>query len=175
MSSLSLIIVIGFVAFQLLVFSFAYTRYKRCPPDKVMVISGKTHTGKPIFIKQGTFFVWPMIQSYAYLDLKPFSFELDLHNILEKIELPWGNKARCTARVSPNESDLENALPLVGFTQKELGDFCADLVKGALQTAASSFGSIDVESKSALNAKITAIASEKLAKVGVELQSVIIL
>ena len=54
-------------------------RYKRCPSDKVLVIYGKTGKNKSggassaMCIHGGASFIWPVFQSYAFLDLTPIS------------------------------------------------------------------------------------------------------
>jgi len=46
---------------------FFAQRYKRCPPDKVMVIYGRTKGGKASrTIHGGAALVWPLIQDYAF-------------------------------------------------------------------------------------------------------------
>ena len=53
-------------------------RYKRCPSDKILVIYGKTGKNKAGGVSSarcihgGAAFIWPVFQSYAFLDLKPF-------------------------------------------------------------------------------------------------------
>ena len=56
-------------------------RYKRCPSDKILVIYGKTGKNKAGGVSSarcihgGAAFIWPVFQSYAFLDLKPISIE----------------------------------------------------------------------------------------------------
>ena len=56
-------------------------RYKRCPSDKILVIYGKTGKNKSggassaKCIHGGASFIWPVFQSYEFLDLKPISIE----------------------------------------------------------------------------------------------------
>ena len=62
-------------------FVFVYimaTRYKLCPADKLLVVYGVNSTNKSSqIIHGGGRIVWPLTQSYAYLDLKPITLELD--------------------------------------------------------------------------------------------------
>jgi flotillin len=57
-------------------------RYKRCPSDRILVIYGKvgkkdseSRTAK--CIHGGAAFIWPVIQDYEFLDLTPFSIEIN--------------------------------------------------------------------------------------------------
>ena len=65
-------------------------RYKRCPSDKILVIYGKTGKNKAGGVSSarcihgGAAFIWPVFQSYAFLDLKPISIECNLTNALSK-------------------------------------------------------------------------------------------
>ena len=51
------------------------SRYKRCPSDKILVVYGRTGGATAKCIHGGGSFIWPVIQDYAYLDLKPISIE----------------------------------------------------------------------------------------------------
>ena len=64
-----LILVAAFVGLIFLMGLFLISRYKRCPSDRILVISGKTGQGSSKCIAGGATFVWPVIQEYEYLDL----------------------------------------------------------------------------------------------------------
>ncbi|HAK79050.1 MAG TPA: flotillin, partial [Runella sp.] len=82
MTPLITIAVIAVVIFATITALLA--RYKRCPSDKILVIYGRTGTNKDggtssaRCIHGGGAFVWPVIQDYAFLDLKPISIEANL-------------------------------------------------------------------------------------------------
>ena len=79
--------------------AFALSRYRRCAPNQVLVIFGRTglrsHTaaGKARWEGRvqhgGGAFVWPIIQDYAYMSLEPLAIDIDLKGALshEKIRL----------------------------------------------------------------------------------------
>ena len=52
-----------------------FSRYKKCPADKILVIYGKVGKGSEGAIRSarcvhgGASFIWPVIQSYEFLDL----------------------------------------------------------------------------------------------------------
>ena len=66
------------------------SRYRKCPSDKILVIYGKvgqTQDGQQRSAKcihGGAAFIWPVVQSYEYLDLTPLSIQVDLRNALSK-------------------------------------------------------------------------------------------
>ena len=72
---LYLILVIVFVVF--VTFTAILKRYKRCPSDKILVIYGKTGRNREGTISSarcihgGASFIWPVFQSYSFLDLTP--------------------------------------------------------------------------------------------------------
>jgi flotillin len=56
-----------------------FARYKRCPSDKILVVYGRTGKNSEGGISSakcihgGASFIWPVFQSYAFLDLTPKS------------------------------------------------------------------------------------------------------
>jgi flotillin len=88
METFVLICVVALLAFSLLI--AVLRRYRRCPSDKIMVVygnvgsnsDGTTRSSK--CIHGGAAFVWPIIQSYEYLDLRPMSITVDLVNALSR-------------------------------------------------------------------------------------------
>ena len=88
-----IILIIVAVLVLFMIFLMVITRYKKCPPNKIMVIYGKVGTDKAgnnrsaKCIHGGAAFIWPLVQSYTYLDLTPLS-------------ISETSKARCPARTS---------------------------------------------------------------------------
>jgi flotillin len=59
------------------------SRYKRCPSNKILVISGKVGTGQVArCLSGGGAFVWPVIQEYDYLSLEPIQIDIPLRDAL---------------------------------------------------------------------------------------------
>ena len=66
------IILIAVAAIVLFVtISALISRYKRCPSDKILVIYGRTGGTSARCVHGGGAFIWPVIQDYSFLDLKP--------------------------------------------------------------------------------------------------------
>ena len=81
---LYLILIIVGVLF--VTFTAILARYKRCPSDKVLVIYGKTgRDASAKCIHGGAAFIWPVFQSYQFLDLTPISIECNLTNAAERL------------------------------------------------------------------------------------------
>lgn len=69
------LVAIGSVVIFILMMTLI-SRYKRCPSDKILVVYGRTGGSSARCIHGGGAFIWPVIQDYAYLDLKPIAIEL---------------------------------------------------------------------------------------------------
>ena len=105
--------VIVVIVFSLLL--FLIKRYKKCPSDKVMVIYGKVGSNKDgstrsaKCIHGGAAFIWPVIQSYEFLDLTPMSISVDLENALSRQNIRINVPSRFTVGVSTEPGVMQNA------------------------------------------------------------------
>src|SRR5690349_3441757 len=74
--------VLGVVLVAGLVLLFV-SRYKRCPANRLLVVSGRVGGGESArCISGGGAFIWPVIQEYAYLGLEPIQIEIPLKDAL---------------------------------------------------------------------------------------------
>jgi len=76
------------------------SRYKRCPSDKILVVYGKTGGSSAKCIHGGGSFIWPVIQDFAYLDLKRISIETNLTNALSRQNIRVDVPCRFTIAIS---------------------------------------------------------------------------
>jgi len=84
-------IVLILVAAGVIVISFAaiLSRYKRCPSDKILVVYGKTGKTKgggsnsAKCIHGGAAFIWPVFQSYAFLELATDFYRVQFDQCVE--------------------------------------------------------------------------------------------
>lgn len=85
---IAVVVVLLYFSFTLLLMK----QFKRCPSNRVLVITGKTDgkDGKPKCIHGGSAFVMPLLQNYTWLSLDPMRFDLPLSgaskNARERIE-----------------------------------------------------------------------------------------
>ncbi len=86
-SPIYIIIILAVVVFVTI--SALVSRYKRCPSDKILVVYGRTGGTSAKCIHGGGAFIWPVIQDYAYLDLRPLSIEANLTNALAVRTFVW--------------------------------------------------------------------------------------
>ena len=133
-----LLVVIGVLIFSLIL--ILLSRYRRCPSDKIMVIYGKVGTNKDgsarsaKCIHGGAAFVWPVIQSYEYLDLTPISINVDLANALSHQNIRVDVPSRFTVGISTEPGTMQNAAErLLGLKLTEIQELAKDIIFGQLR------------------------------------------
>lgn len=132
------ITVIALFLFTMLLVVLA--RYRRCPSDKVLVIYGKVGTNKDgttrsaKCIHGGAAFIWPVIQSYEYLDLTPMSINVDLTNALSHQNIRVDVPSRFTVGISVEPGVMQNAAErLLGLRLNEIQELAKDIIFGQLR------------------------------------------
>ena len=132
------ITVIAVLLFTLLL--VALTRYRRCPSDKVLVVYGKVGTNKDgtnrsaKCVHGGAAFIWPVIQSYEYLDLTPISINVDLTNALSHQNIRVDVPSRFTVGISTEQGVMQNAAErLLGLKLNEIQELAKDIIFGQLR------------------------------------------
>ena len=80
------------VAVILLTFIGILSRYRKCKSDEVLVVYGKTGGEKKSakLYHGGAAFVWPIIQGYEFLSMKPMQIDckLTLQSLLLSAPMP---------------------------------------------------------------------------------------
>ena len=131
-SPLTIILVLVIIIF--VTFSALIARYKRCPSDKILVIYGKTGGTSAKCIHGGGAFIWPVIQDYAYLDLKPISIEANLVNALSRQNIRVDVPCRFTIAISTESDSMNNAAErLLGLAPGDIQELAKDILFGQLR------------------------------------------
>ncbi|MCL2747478.1 MAG: SPFH domain-containing protein [Oscillospiraceae bacterium] len=127
----------------ILVFSLLlmlFSRYKKCPSDKIMVIYGnvgKSSSGeaRPArCVHGGAAFIWPVVQAYEYLDLTPLSISVDLKNTLSKQNIRIDVPSRFTVGISTEHGIMQNAAErLLRLKLSEVQELAKDIILGQLR------------------------------------------
>lgn len=121
--------VVGFITISALI-----SRFKRCPSDKILVIYGRTGGSSAKCIHGGGAFIWPVIQDYAYLDLKPISIEANLTNALSRQNIRVDVPCRFTIAISTEADSMNNAAErLLGLAPNEIQELSKDILFGQLR------------------------------------------
>lgn len=133
-----LTVVVILVLFMMMLVVFV--RYKKCPPDKIMVIYGKISANKDgtyrsaKCIHGGAAFIWPFIQSYSFLDLTPISISVDLKSALSKQNIRIDVPSVFTVGISTDPGVMQNAAErLRGLGLKDISELAKDIIFGQLR------------------------------------------
>ena len=134
LSNVALLIAALLVILFILVLTFI-SRYKKCPPDQIMVIYGKTggqRAGR--CIHGGAAFVWPVIQDYGFVSLRPMQLDVNLQNALCRQNIRINVPSVFTVGISTDESLMGNAANrLLGLRQESIADLAKDIILGQLR------------------------------------------
>lgn len=156
------------------------SRYKRCPSDKLLVVYGKTgqtengeQSTAKVYHGGGTF-IWPVIQDYQFLDLKPMAIDVDLRGALSKQNIRIDVPSTFTIAVSTEKQIMKNAAErLLGMQRTEIASLAKDIILGQLRLV---IATMDIEEINADRDKfLTAIQNNlenELDKVGLRLINV---
>ncbi len=110
------------------------SRYKRCPSDKILVIYGRTGGSSAKCVHGGGAFIWPVIQDFAFLDLKPISIEANLTNALSRQNIRVDVPCRFTIAISTEPDTMGNAAErLLGLRPDQIQELSKDILFGQLR------------------------------------------
>ncbi|MGB4842842.1 MAG: SPFH domain-containing protein [Ferruginibacter sp.] len=110
------------------------SRYKRCPSDKILVIYGRTGGTSAKCVHGGGAFIWPVIQDYAFLDLKPLSIEANLTNALSRQNIRVDVPCRFTIAISTEADSMNTAAErLLGLSPEQIQELSKDILFGQLR------------------------------------------
>ncbi len=177
---MELYLILILVAVVFVTFTAILRRYKRCPSDKILVIYGKTGKNKEGGISSarcihgGASFIWPVFQSYAFLDLTPISIECNLTNALSKQNIRVDVPCRFTVGISTEPDNMTNAAErLLGLTTDQIQNIATDILFGQLRLV---IATMDIEEINADRDKFLANVSTnveaELRKIGLKLINV---
>jgi len=178
MNEMLLILVIAVVLFITTV--TLLSRYKRCPSDKILVVYGKTGSNtnskqaSSKCIHGGGAFIWPVIQGYAFLDLKPFSIEANLTNALSRQNIRVDVPCRFTVAISTEPENMYNAAErLLGLTVEQIQELSKDILFGQLRLVIATMSIEEINSdRDTFLTNISMNVEAELRKIGLKLINV---
>lgn len=111
------------------------SRYRRCPANKVLVISGRVGgDGAARCISGGGAFVWPVIQEYAYLSLEPIQIDIPLKDALSLENIRVAVPSVFTVAIGTESEVRTNAaVRLLGLTHDAIKRQAQDIIFGQLR------------------------------------------
>ncbi len=129
-----LIVIVVFIVAVFATIAALISRYKRCPSDKILVIYGRTGGSSAKCVHGGGAFIWPVIQDFAFLDLKPLSIEANLTNALSRQNIRVDVPCRFTIAISTESDNMNTAAErLLGLSSEQIQELAKDILFGQLR------------------------------------------
>ena len=160
------------VIFVMVVGLTLLSRYRMCPPDKILVVYGKVSSGlSSRCYHGGATFVMPVLQSYQYLDLTPITLDIELKGALSSQNIRIDAPASFTIGISTDPEVMQNAATrLLGRSLDEVQQLAAEIIMGQMRVV---FASMTIEEinndREKLIAAITKGVEVELHKVGLRM------
>ena len=168
------------VLFLFIIIVAMLKRYKRCPSDRILVVYGKVGKGvesesrSAKCIHGGAAFIWPIIQSYQFLDLTPISIEINLKSALSKQNIRVDVPSRFTVGISTEAGVMTNAAErLLGLTQESISNLAKDIIFGQLRLVVATMDIEEINSnRDKFLAAVSSNVEAELKKIGLKLINV---
>src|SRR5690606_27660357 len=118
------------------------SRYKRCPANRLLVVSGRVSGGESArCISGGGAFIWPVIQEYAYLSLEPIQIEIPLRDALSLENIRVAVPSVFTVAIGTEPAvRLNAAMRLLGLGHDQIKRQAQDIIFGQMRQVIASMG-----------------------------------
>ena len=133
--SFSIILIISCLVVGLGMTIFFFSRYQKCPSDRILVVYGRTSGGVSArCLHGGAAFIWPVIQAYEFLDLTPIPIDIPLEGALTKQNTRVNIPSTFTVGISTDPSVMSNAAErLLGLQLSQVRDLARDMILGSMR------------------------------------------
>ena len=133
--SFSIILIISFLVVGIGMLVFFFSRYQKCPSDRILVIYGKTGPRQSSkCLHGGAAFIWPVIQAYEFLDLTPIPIDIPLEGAPTKQNIMINIPSTFTVGISTDPSVMSNAAErLLGLQLSQVRDLARDMILGSMR------------------------------------------
>lgn len=151
------------------------TRYKRCPANKVLVISGNVGGQNAArCISGGGAFIWPVIQEYAYLSLEPTQIDIPLRDALSFENIRVAVPSVFTVAIGTDEEARQNAaMRLLNLDAAQIKRQAQDIIFGQLRQVIASMRIEEINrDRDAFLHKVQMSLEPELKKIGLVLINV---
>jgi flotillin len=165
----------GVVALLFVTLVAFLSRYRRCPSDRVLVVYGRVGTGRSArCLHGGAAFVWPIIQDYQYLELRPMSIDIQLNNALSKQNIRVNVPSTFTIGITTDADKMGNAAErLLGMNNAQMTQLAKEIIFGQMRLVVATMRIEEINSaRDLLIEAITNNVSTELEKVGLRLINV---
>ncbi len=166
------IVVVGLLLAGLSTFVAFARNYRKCPPNKVLVVYGRKHADKGYrLINGGSAFVLPLFEDFTYIGLETFSVESSVSDTPNKDGVPVSVEATANIKVSSDPGRLDAAVErMLGKTQQEIHTMLKTTLDGLLRQI---IGTLTVEdivrNREKLAQEVLAGAQTELNKLGFQI------
>lgn len=130
-----LIMVAILVVVVIISFIGVLSRYRKCKSDEVLVVYGKTAGEKSAKLYHGgAAFVWPIIQGYEFLSMKPMQIDCKLTGALSAQNIRVDVPTTITVAISTDSEVMQNAAErLLGLQPEDKQNLITDVVYGQMR------------------------------------------
>ncbi|MEM0913280.1 MAG: SPFH domain-containing protein [Planctomycetota bacterium] len=121
------------IAFAIVI--WAFSRFRRCPSNKVLVVYGRTRGQQAAkCVHGGLAFIVPLIQDFAYMSLEPITIEIELTSALSKKNIRVAVPSTFTIGISTEPAIMNNAAErLLGLNDREIATQARDIILGQMR------------------------------------------
>jgi len=135
-----LLSVIVFVVLLFFATIFIASQYRRCPSDKILVISGRVGKGlSSRCMHGGGAFIWPLVQEYRYMSLTPLTISIPLQNALSLQNIRINVPSTFTVGISTQPEIMSNAAErMLGLSPALIEAMAKEIIFGQLRLTVAS-------------------------------------
>ncbi len=147
--------------------------YRRCPPNRMLVVYGQGIPNGSKCIRGGGVLVWPIIQDCAELSLEPIRVPIVVERIFTHGNDAVEVNAVVTVAIGQGERMSANAAErLIGLDERAIETMVRDILVGNLRRTVAMRELAEVKGDSEkLSAQATEDAAPEVGKVGLEILS----
>ena len=112
-----------------------FSRYRKCKSDEVLVVYGKTGGSKSAKLYHGgAAFVWPIIQGYDFLSMKPMQIDCKLTGAISAQNIRVDVPTTITVAISTDPEVMQNAAErMLGLSMDDKQNLITDVVYGQMR------------------------------------------
>ena len=172
--SFLIILTISALVFGIGMTIFFFSRYQKCPSDRILVIYGKTAPGQSSkCLHGGASFVWPVIQAYEFLDLTPIPIDIPLEGAPTKQNIRVNTPSTFTVGISTDPAVMSNAAErLLGLQVTQVRDLARDMIFGSMRYIISTMDIEAINDRDQFIEQILDVVEGELRRVGLRLINV---
>jgi flotillin len=149
------------------------TRFRRCPPNKLLVVYGRGVPGGMKVMQSGAALVWPLMQDSALLSLEPLQVSLTMDRLLSRSNEQVDVKATVVIAIGTDPERTRNAAErLLGYTEDKIEELARDILSSNLRMVVATLEVPQMKSdQEAFSSKAIQEAEPELKKVGLDIIS----